>query len=150
MTDTLIARSNGATMPDHLSADELSALESRADVDSLGDLQHRRRQLMITLAPLKAEHGAFGLFDDRRKRFLEGLKVRARMTLSAGREKKPTEAEIDATAYADPAYETFLDDAYEARIDFINQSTELADIEERIRSRELAIMAFTAEVRLAR
>jgi hypothetical protein len=133
-----------------LSADEVRAVEGRADVDALGDLHQRRRQLLVTLAPLKALHGPFGLFDDRRKRMLESLKVRARSDLSASRDKKPTEGEIDATAYADPQYEAFLDEAYQAKIDYLNQATELSEIEERIRSRELELVTYAAEVRLGR
>lgn len=133
-----------------LAPDELRAVESRADVDCLGDLHAQRRQLLITLAPLKALHGPFGLFDDRRKQMLEATKIRARQSLSVGREKKPTEAEIDATAYADPQYERFLDAAYQDKIDYITQATTLSEIEERIRSRELELLVFQSELKLAR
>lgn len=177
MTDHIIARANGSKGSGHftpapkasnakqpfsagphiagmdddpaLPADEMSALESRAEVDSLGDLHARRRQLMTQLAPLQALYGAFGLWDSRRKQLLESLKVRARMALSTG-EKRPTEAQIDAAAHADPQYEKFLDDSYDAKVQFINMDTELSEIQERIRNRELAIMAFTAECRMAR
>ena len=125
-------------------------LESRAQVESLEELHQRRRQLLTLFAPLKALHGNFGLFDDRRKRMLESLKVRARQNLSANAEKKPTEAQIDSAAYADPQYEAFLDQAYADKIDFINQSTELSELEERIRSRELELSVYSSELRLAR
>ncbi len=130
-----------------LAPDQLSALEDRANVDGLGDLHARRRQLMLTLAPLKALHGPFGLFDDRRKRLLESLKIRARSTLAeAG--AKATEGLVDATAYADPQYERFLDDAYQAKIDYLNAATELSEIEERIKSREIELLSYNAETRL--
>lgn len=175
MTDHIIARANGngsghftpapkasnakqpfsagphiAGMDDDpaLPADELTALESRAEVDSLGDLHARRRQLMQQLAPLQALYGAFGLWDARRKQLLESLKVRARMELSG--DKKPTEAQIDAAAHADPQYERFLDDSYDAKVQYINLDTELSEIQERVRNRELALMAYAAELRLAR
>ena len=147
MSDFIVAGGGGVAA---LPADELRAVESRADTDALGDLHTRRRQLMITLAPLKALHGNFGLFDDRRKRMLESLKVRARQDLSKNTEKKPTEAQIDSAAYADPQYEAFLDQAYADKIDFINQSTELSELEERIRSRELELSVYSSELRLAR
>lgn len=135
-----------ATLP----ADEVRAVEQRAEVDCLGDLHAQRRQLLDVLAPLKALHGPFGLFDDRRKQMLEATKVRARMALSIGREKKPTEAEIDATAYADQQYEKFLDDAYTAKIEYVLLANQLTEIEERIRTRELELMVYSAELKLAR
>lgn len=153
MPDTYTVTNRGAAVLDAaLPEDEVTALESRAEVDSLGDLHARRRQLMTQLAPLQALYGAFGLWDSRRKQLLESLKVRARMELSASGDdkKKPPEAQIDAAAHADPQYERFLDDSYDAKVQFINLDTELSEIQERIRNRELAIMAFTAECRMAR
>lgn len=146
MPDTLTVGGSVDTLP----PDELKALESRADTDSLGDLHARRRQLMITLGPLKALHGPFGIFDDRRKQMLEALKVRARQTLSAGSEKKPTESAIDSAAYADPQYEAFLDQAWQEKVDYVNQANELSELEERIRSREIELMTYGAEARLQR
>lgn len=143
-----MAGGSGTALAD-MPADEVRAVESRADVDALGDLHARRRQLLITLAPLKALHGNFGLFDDRRKQLLESLKVRARQNLAGG-EKKPTEAQIDSAAYADPQYETFLDEAYDAKVVYLNQANELAEIEERIRSREIELSVYNGELRLAR
>lgn len=150
MPDTYTVTDAGAVamLDSALPADEMSALESRAEIDSLGDLHARRRQLMQQLAPLQATYGSFGMWDARRKALLESLKVRARMDLSC--EKKPTEAQIDAAAHADPQYERFLDDSYAAKIEYIHLDTELSEITERIRNRELALMAFTAEVRMAR
>lgn len=133
-----------------LAPDELSALESRAEVDALGDLHARRRAIMRNLAPLKALYGSFGLWDARRKQLIEAYKVKARMRLTTPDGKKPTETQIDAEAHADPEYERFLDNSLSARIDFLNMETELAEIEERVRSRELALMAYSAELRLAR
>jgi hypothetical protein len=133
-----------------LTPDELSALESRAEVDSLGDLHARRRSLMVQLAPLKALYGSFGLWDARRKQLVEALKVKARMDLTTPDGKKPTETQIDAVAHADPQYERFLDDSLDARTQYLNMETELSEIEERIRGRELALMAYSAEVRLSR
>jgi hypothetical protein len=134
-----------ATLP----ADEVRAIESRAEVDSLGNLQYRRRQIIDAYAPLKALYGPFGLFDDRRKRLLESLKVRARMALAADG-GKVTEGIVDATAYADPQYEKFLDDAYAAKVQYIRMENELSEIQERISSREAELYFVGKEMGLTR
>ena len=132
-----------------LAADALSEIEARANVDALGDLQQRRRQLLNTLAPLKALHGHNGIWDDKRKSLLEAMKVKARMALNeAG--QKVTEGMVEAMAYADPQYASFIDDGIAARIDFITQQNELTEIEERIRSREIELLCFNSELKLAR
>jgi len=133
---------------DSLAPDEVSALESRADVDSLGDLHARRRQLIQANAPLIALYGPFGLWDPKRKALLESLKVRARMALSQG--GKPTEAAIDAAAHADPQYEAFLDQSFVDKIAWIQADTELREIDERIRNRETALHVYGKELSLAR
>lgn len=132
-----------------LAADVLTTLEDRAQVDALGDLHARRRALLVTLAPLKALHGHNGIWDDKRKALLEAMKVKARMALTeAG--QKATEGMVDAMAYADEQYASFIDDGIAARIDFINQQNELSEIEERIRSREIELLCYNSEAKLAR
>ena len=59
-----------------------TALELRADVASLDDLQHRRRQLVDPrwggeYAKLRALHGPFGKWDAYRTQMLEACKVKA-------------------------------------------------------------------------
>lgn len=134
---------------DVLPADVLKAIESRADVDSLGDLHARRRQLLQQIAPLIADYGPFGLWDAKRKRLLEALKIKARAALTEGG-AKTTEAAIDATAHADEQYERFLDDSYKGKIDYINGDCELAEITERIASRLTELNVYNGELRLAR
>ena len=132
-----------------LAPDEVSALESRAEVDALGDLHARRRLILDSLAPLKALHGHGGLFDDKRKQFLEAMKVKARMALTTSG-TKITEGAVDSIAYADEQYERFIDDGISARIEYITRQNELDEISERIRNRELALLCFNSEVKLAR
>lgn len=147
--DRIVAGGSGSASG-ALAADELRPIEARAEVDSLGDLQQRRRELLNILAPLKALYGPFGLFDDRRKRMLEAMKVKVRAELTSGDGKKPTEAQIDAMAYADPQYERYLDDAYEAKIEYVRLANEEVEIAERIRSREIELLAYNSEVKLDR
>lgn len=132
-------------MPNTEWTGELSPLESRADVDSLEDLQQRRRALIEANGRLIALYGAFGHYDDHRKARVEAAKIAARMQLSAGRDKKPTEAEIDAYAYGSEEYGAFLDTALTEKIHCLTVLNEISEIEEKIRGRELAIRAYCAE-----
>lgn len=131
-----------------LAADEVRPVEDRAQVAALGDLHARRRTLLKTLAPLKALHGHNGVWDDKRKAMLEAMKVKHRMNPAPG--VKVTDSSVDAAAYADPAYEKFLDDGIAARIDYLTQQNELDEIEELIRDRELCLLVYNSEVKLDR
>jgi hypothetical protein len=130
-------------------AGELTALEARAELDSLEDLQQRRRQLVAQNAGLMARYGNFGMADDFRKRMVEALKVKARMELQQ-EGAKTTEAMIDARAYGSQDYERYLDNALAEKVQYIRVQTEIDEINERIRGRELAIMAYNSELKLAR
>jgi hypothetical protein len=147
MPDTIIARGYAGSA-DTLPADEVREIESRAGIDALGDLHTRRRQLLVNLAPLKALHGHNGIWDDKRKQLLEAMKVQARMALTdAG--TKVTEGAVESMAYADEVYANFIDKGIAARIDYILQQNEYDEIAERIRSREIELLAYNAELRLA-
>jgi hypothetical protein len=128
---------------------ELSALESRAEIDSLEDLHARRRHLLVQLAPLKALHGPFGTWDAKRKQILEALKIRHRVELQA-KQEKTTEGLIDALAHADPQYERFLDESTAAKAEYLTLDNELTEIAERIEGRNAALYAYSSEVRLGR
>lgn len=128
---------------------ELTALEARAEIDSLEDLQSRRRSLVAQNAHLMARYGNFGMADDFRKRMVEALKVKARMELQQ-QGSKTTESMIDAAAYGSDEYAAFLDNALSEKMDFLRVQTAIDEINERIRGRELAIMAYNAELKLAR
>lgn len=126
---------------------ELTALESRADADSLEALHDERRKLIAANGRLIALHGSFGLFDNYRKRMCECEKVRIRNELrSAG--TKTTESMIDAEAHGSEPYGQFLDTALNEKIEWLRVSTRLEEIAERIRGRELALRAFSAEASL--
>jgi hypothetical protein len=129
---------------------ELTALEARAEIDSLNDLHQRRRALVEQNAGLIARYGSFGLHDDYRKSFVETQKVRARMELSKEEGVKITEARIDAEAYGSDAYADFLDNALAEKIEYLRVQTMIDEIAERIRSREIALLAYNAELKLAR
>lgn len=126
---------------------DLSALESRAEVDSLEDLHHRRRAVLVQLAPLKALHGPFGTWDAKRKQLLEALKVKHRMEQSAAG-VKTTEGLIDALAHADEQYAAFLDQSERDKTDYLLLDNEHTELNERIRSREIGLLAYNSEVKL--
>jgi hypothetical protein len=126
---------------------ELSALESRADVDSLEDLQQRRRELIAKNATLIARYGNFGLHDDFRKNFVECQKLRARMDLTK-EGAKVTEGAVDNVAYGGDAYAAFLDNALTEKAEWVKIDNEINELNERIQHREVALRAYTAECRL--
>ncbi len=123
-------------------------LEERFEVQSLDALQDRRRSLVKANAKLVALYGPFGHYDDHRKRMVEAQKIKARMDLSAGREKKPTEAEIDAAAYGSEAYGRFIDEALSEKITYLTVAADIDSIEEAIRSREEELRCRRAEMGL--
>lgn len=134
--------------PHEIAASERTDLEVRANVLSLDELHARRRLLMERNARLFALYGNFGHYDDHRKRMVEALKVKARMELSHGAEKKPPEAAIDAAAYGSEEYGAFIDNALGEKIEYLRIATEIGEIEELIRSRELELTAYSREITL--
>jgi len=128
---------------------EGSPLEERAGVDVLDALHAQRRQLLITLAPLKALHGPGDLWDSKRKQMLEALKVRWRLKLMETGQKI-TDATVDAAAYADEQYERFIDQGERDRVEYITQQNRLNEIDERIRNREVSLLVYNSECKLAR
>lgn len=128
---------------------EPSDLEERAGVDSLEALQTRRRMIIENNTRLFALYGAFGHYDDHRKHMVEALQVKARMDLSGQqRPKPPTVDEIEATAYGSEDYAKFLDTALAEKVEWLKLSTEITEIEEAIRTREIELRAYTAEIGL--
>jgi hypothetical protein len=130
-----------------LEQDARTALESRAGVESLDVLHDKRRRLIDRIAPLKALHGHNGLWDDKRKQMLEACKVRARMELTAA-SQKATDAMVEAMAYGDEQYATFLDRGVEDRIEYLTLANALTELEERIQSRQTELLCYNAETRL--
>jgi len=131
---------------EELPSPEPSDLEERAGVDSLEQLQTRRRMLIENNTRLFALHGSFGLFDDFRKQRVEAEKIGARMRLTK-EGAKVTEAMVDAEAYGGElsGYGAFMDQALSDKIEYLQKLTEISEIEESIRSREIELRAYIAE-----
>ncbi len=132
---------------EELDLPEASDLEQRAGIASLDELQTRRRLILERNTKLFALHGSFGLFDNFRKKMLECEKVRIRMELTK-QEFKVTETMIDAAAHASELYGSFLDTALEEKVEYLRLSTEITEIEEAIRSRELELTSYNRELAL--
>ena len=127
----------------------LSELEARADVDSLPDLQKQRRDKIVANAKLIALHGAFGLFDVRRKQMLEAQKVVARMAFET-HGVKATDSRVESEAYGSTAYQNLLDEALDQKIEWVTLDNELTELAEKIKNRESALYVFGQEIKLAR
>lgn len=128
---------------------ESTELEGRAGLRSLDALHAERRQLLTILAPLKALHGPGDLWDAKRKQMLEAMKVRHRLKLLEGGQKV-TEGLVDSLAYADEQYLNFIDQGERDRIEYITLQNRYNEIEEQIRDREFSLLAYNAEIKLAR
>lgn len=126
-----------------------TALESRAEVESLETLHTERRKLIARLAPLKAMHGSFGMFDAKRQQMGRAMMVKAKQEMTA-RGEKVTDQMVEAHALTDPQYAAFLDQHVRDKIEFITLQTQLDEIEERIRNREIALQCYNGEIRLGR
>lgn len=132
-----------------LAADEVRPIEQRAEVDALGFLHAERRQLLVQLNPLRALHGPGGKWDSKRKALLEAMKVKYRMAFAeAG--QKATDAAVDANAHADEQYVRFVDEGITGHIDYLRLQNDYDELTERIRSREIELLAYNGELKLAR
>lgn len=126
---------------------EMSALEDRADVASLEGLHAERRKLLPEYAKLRALHGTFGKWDARRKAMLEAMKIKARDEMTRNGEKI-TDAAVDARGHADDTYIAFIDRGIEDATRYVELETQISEIEERIRNREIALSVYGKEVSL--
>ena len=144
MPDTIIA---GGGTPETDWDGALTQLEERAEIDSLDDLQARRRQLLPEYSALRALHGSNGKWDAKRKALLEALKVRARMDATK-RGEKVTEGLIDALAHADEQYIAFVDSGIDGATRYVVLETEITEIEEKVRNREFCLTAWSRELAL--
>jgi hypothetical protein len=146
MPDTIVAGGHTAEM-DWDGA--LTALEARAEIDSLEDLQQRRRQLMPEYAALRALHGPNGKWDAKRKQYLEAMKIKARAACQQDG-TKVTEGLIDAMAHAQDEYIQFIDAGIEGATRYVVVDNEITDLAERIENRKSCLYVFGGETRLQR
>lgn len=141
---------------------EPKALEHRAEVDSLEVLQHQRRQKMQEYAPLagKFKGGATAGTDAARKRhralvakrILNDMKEKWGKTLKPGEVvgiwKEPAETALERMANADIEHIAFCEKLESDYTRFILLENDIQEINEKIRSREVELYSYNAELRM--
>lgn len=139
------------------------ALEMRAEVDSLEVLQQRRRDLLKEYAPLAAKFkgGATAGTDASRKRHraLVAKRILVQMeqdwsakakpgVIAVGEFKAPAETALERMANADTEHIAFCDKLESDYTRFILLENDIQEINEKIRSREVELYSYNAELRM--
>ena len=152
MADTMVAGGRGVEQG--VTDDgvlEMTALESRADVDNLDALQAKRRALVKVYAPLAAKFkgGTTAGSDSARKRHRALVAKRILQTMARD-EKAPAEAALERMANADIEHIAFCEKLEADFTRFIIIENDIDDVSEQIRNREECLRVYRAELGLAR
>jgi hypothetical protein len=145
-------------------------LEHRAEVDSLAQLQHRRRELLKDYAPLAARFkgGATAGTDAARKRHralvAKRILVQLRQEFAKGPQMvpskktanlmvpavfdEPSETALERMANADTEHVGFCEQLEADYTRFILLENDIQEINEKIRSREVELYCYNGELRL--
>jgi hypothetical protein len=153
-------RSNGDRS---IERDMRTALEAKADVWSLDELQQKRRELLKEYAPLAAKFkgGASAGTDAARKRHraLVAKRILVEMERLGGEArpggvieefKAPSETALERMANADTEHIAYCDKLEADYTRFIVLENDIQEINEKIRSREVELYAYNAEIRMSR
>lgn len=138
------------------------ALEERAEIDSLEILQAERRKLLKDYAPLAAKFkgGATAGTDAARKRhralvakrILADMKENWGKTLRPGEVvgvwKEPAETALERMANADIEHIAFCEKLESDYMRFILLENDIQEVNEKIRSREVELYSYNAELRM--
>lgn len=142
---------------------DAKALEQRAEVASLEALQHKRRQLLTEYAPLAAKFkgGAVAGTDAARKRHRALVAKRILVeqqqlweakakpgVVAVGPFKEPSETALERMANADTEHIAFCDKLEADYTRFIVLENDIQEVNEKIRSREVELYAYNAELRM--
>lgn len=129
----------------------MTALEHRAGVDSLDELQAKRRALVKQIAPLAAKFrsGTVANADALRKRHRALVAKRILMTEFANR-AAPSEAALERMANADTEHISFCEKLEQEFIRYVLLENDIADITEAVRNREEMLRCWRAEIGLER
>lgn len=130
---------------------QMTALESRAEVDNLDVLQAKRRALVKVYAPLAAKFkgGTTAGSDSARKRHRALVAKRILLGIKAD-EKQPAENALERMANADIEHIAFCDKLEADFARFIIIENDIADVSEQIRNREECLRVYRAELGLSR
>jgi hypothetical protein len=128
-----------------------TALEQRADVEELDELQAKRRELMEEYGRLEALHAHNGMWDAHRRalRGAIGAKIR-NSPQEHGFTKAPSNEAVEDAACAAPEYKRFLEQGLNERVRYIQLKNEIVELSERIENRFAELRAYTAETYLGR
>ena len=128
----------------------VKALESRAEVESLEEMQAERRRILPDYAKLAAKFkgGNQASADTKRKqhRALVMKRIRADMKV----EKDPSEEMLERLANADVEHIAFCESLERDFIEYTLLEFKITEIQERIRSRETELNCYNSELRLTR
>lgn len=142
---------------------EPKPIEHRAEVDSLEALQHKRRELMKEYAPLagKFKGGATAGTDAARKRHRalvakrilveqqQAWETKAKPgVIAVGEFKPPAESALERMANADTEHIAYCDNLEKEYTRFIVLENDIQEINEKIRSREVELYSYNAELRM--
>lgn len=131
------------------------AIESRAGIESLDELQHHRRQLIEAIKPLDMLFGSGGdRWTAKRRRHRDGIAklLRAEMEAAAKVEgkpfKEPAMNHLEMLANADLRHVAFCEKTEASYAEWLELKTLIDETNERIASRELEMRYLQAELRL--
>jgi hypothetical protein len=127
-------------------AEDISALESRADVDPKEWLLAKKREILAELNPLAAMHRASGQgspADNARKRHRAFVSKMLLKTMTS----PPSEAALERMANAHPRHRKFCEKLHEDAIRYNVLLGEKEEIDYRLRARETELHAYTGEMK---
>lgn len=127
----------------------MTDIESRAGIAPLQKLHAKRWEIVQRLAPLRALHGNYGLFDAQRKielsRAREKVKLANEALIGTEGYRKPTADDLDMLAHLDPGYTAFILEGAQQRQAYEALEEQLAMIDHRIRRDEALLRYLTYE-----
>ena len=127
----------------------MTDIESRSGITPLQRLHAKRWEIVQQLAPLRALHGNYGMFDAQRKIELSKAREKAKLANEAliGTEgyKKPTADDLDMLAHLDAQYTAFILQGAEQRAQYEALEEQLTMIDHRIRRDEALLRYLTYE-----
>jgi hypothetical protein len=126
------------------------ALETRAEVESLEELQHARRELVKKWAPLAAmfRGGNSASIDSIRKQHRALIMTQIERDEFKDAAKAPAETMLERRANASDKHIAFCDGLRQQYVEYITLDNQITEINERVQSREVEFRAYTAEMRL--
>ena len=134
-------------------AEDVSGLESRAEVESKEALLARLREINLELRPLAKLHRTSGHgspADSKRKRHRALISKQILADMKARGEKEPSEAALERMANADPEHKAFCEELEAGAERYEILMGEKEDVDYRLRARETELNCYSAELRLAR